>query len=64
MCVGRETFIPKRMLFGIVPDCILFEYRFWQDESKYNWKSSEPLLEQFTFVQQLLFRNGPLLGFA
>ena len=50
-CVGRETFIPKRLLFGIVPDCILSEYRFWQDESKYNWKSSEPLLEQYTFVQ-------------
>ena len=50
---GRETFIPSRLLYGAVPDCILEEYRFWQDESSYNWKSSAPLREQAVYHRRL-----------
>eukprot|EP01038_Epipyxis_sp_PR26KG_P004458 gene4458-6304_t len=30
---GRETFIPSRLLFGLIPDALLESYTFWQDES-------------------------------
>jgi len=33
---GKETYIPDRMLFGIVPECLLNEYYFWMDET---WES-------------------------
>ena len=37
---GRETFVPKRLLYGSIPDCLLDEYRFWQDESHHNWQAA------------------------
>jgi len=30
---GKEVYIPRRLLFGLVPQCILDEYRFWRDET-------------------------------
>eukprot|EP00750_Incisomonas_marina_P014138 INCI17609.11.p1 GENE.INCI17609.11~~INCI17609.11.p1 ORF type:complete len:5029 (+),score=1065.32 INCI17609.11:298-15384(+) len=50
---GREKFIPKRMLWGAVPDCILDEYRFWQDESVHNWKSDVPFNDQKVYHRRL-----------
>lgn len=29
---GRETYIPPRLLYGLIPQCLLDNYRFWQDE--------------------------------
>ena len=37
---GQETLVPKRLLFGVIPDCLHDKYRFWQDASLFNWKSS------------------------
>ena len=31
---GKETFVPRRLLAGMVPDALLDTYRFWQDESE------------------------------
>ena len=31
---GKETLIPKRLLYGLIPECLLDSYRFWQDEAK------------------------------
>ena len=31
---GRETMVPSRLLFGLIPQALLDEYQFWQDESK------------------------------
>ena len=30
---GRETFVPSRLLFGVVPAALLSSYNFWSDES-------------------------------
>lgn len=30
---GRETFVPSRLLFGVVPAALLNSYNFWSDES-------------------------------
>lgn len=30
---GRETFVPTRLLYGVVPESLLQNYQFWQDES-------------------------------
>ena len=30
---GVETLVPARLLFGVLPQCLLEQYRFWQDES-------------------------------
>ena len=30
---GKETFVPSRLLYGLVPQAILDSYLFWQDES-------------------------------
>jgi hypothetical protein len=30
---GRETLIPSRFLYGLIPDALLDAYSFWQDES-------------------------------
>ena len=32
LSLGEETFIPARLLFGVVPDTLLEQFRFWQDE--------------------------------
>ena len=29
---GQETLVPSRLLYGLVPECLLEQYRFWQDE--------------------------------
>lgn len=39
---GQETLVPKRLLCGVIPDCLHDKYRFWQDASLFNWKSSLP----------------------
>ena len=33
LSAGRETMVPPRLLYGLVPQCLLDTYRFWQDES-------------------------------
>ena len=30
---GQETFVPARLLYGVVPEALLDGYTFWQDES-------------------------------
>ena len=50
---GREKYIPPRMLFGAVPDCLLAEYKFWQDESLHNWKSDVPYNDQKVYHRRL-----------
>lgn len=30
---GTETFVPKRLMYGIIPDALLNAYNFWKDES-------------------------------
>jgi hypothetical protein len=30
---GKETFVPRRLLFGVIPHALSDAYRFWQDES-------------------------------
>lgn len=30
---GRETLVPSRLLYGVVPHALLDAYRFWEDES-------------------------------
>lgn len=30
---GRETLVPERLLYGVVPHALLDAYRFWEDES-------------------------------
>ena len=30
---GRETLVPSRFLYGVVPHALLDAYRFWEDES-------------------------------
>lgn len=30
---GRETLVPARLLYGVVPHALLDAYRFWEDES-------------------------------
>lgn len=30
---GRETLVPERFLYGVVPHALLEAYRFWEDES-------------------------------
>jgi thiol-disulfide isomerase/thioredoxin len=30
---GRETLVPSRLLYGVVPETLLDNYLFWQDES-------------------------------
>eukprot|EP01033_Poteriospumella_lacustris_P010457 gene10460-7435_t len=30
---GRETLVPSRLLYGVVPETLLDNYYFWQDES-------------------------------
>ena len=32
---GEETFMPQRLLFGIVPATLLERYTFWQDEGDF-----------------------------
>jgi len=29
---GRLTYVPARMLYGLMPSCLLKQYRFWQNE--------------------------------
>jgi hypothetical protein len=33
MSGGKEIFVPKRFLFGVIPQAVQDAYRFWQDES-------------------------------
>ena len=30
---GKETFVPERLLLGLLPQCMLEEYLFWQVSS-------------------------------
>eukprot|EP00457_Paulinella_chromatophora_P000002 gb/GEZN01000002.1/.p1 GENE.gb/GEZN01000002.1/~~gb/GEZN01000002.1/.p1 ORF type:complete len:6816 (+),score=1425.09 gb/GEZN01000002.1/:114-20561(+) len=30
---GQETLVPSRLLHGLLPSCLLEQYRFWSDES-------------------------------
>lgn len=30
--MGRQRYIPRRMLYGTIPDCLLEDYSFWQSE--------------------------------
>ena len=33
LSLGTETFMPSRLMWGLVPHALLEEYEFWQDES-------------------------------
>ena len=30
---GKETLVPERLLYGLIPQCLLDAYRFWRDET-------------------------------
>jgi hypothetical protein len=32
--MGRQRYIPRRMLHGVLPDCLLEDYTFWQSEAE------------------------------
>jgi len=67
---GRELMVPSRLLYGVVPECILDTYRFWQDESVspfgedpswamrgYRRLRGYPLEEDGEFIMQIEFRG-------
>ena len=33
LSLGKETYVPSRLLFGILPEVLLKEFEFWQDEA-------------------------------
>lgn len=50
---GRETFIPVRLLYGVVPQALLDAYMFWRDESSSPRNTFVDYREQLSGYQRL-----------